>query len=179
MPAGLPVIEVAHWSALAPLVFLLLFRREAPVRYWLVALGFSVSVFADFGALLLDHSPVLYYVFPVLQFGLFAWALGAPWVLAVLTVIAGAQIVGTDLAGPDRILSLVGSAAVLALAWRSDTPLIPSLVAYCGLGTAFYLLMTVDIWANRFMVWWYGYQGSRLLAFGLFGWLAWKETGHA
>lgn len=33
-----------------------------------------------------------------------------------------------------------------------------------------------DVWSERFLAWWYGYQSSRLLAFGLFGRAAWRTT---
>lgn len=166
--------EALRLSALAPLLFLLASRRDAPASYWLVALGFSVSVFADFGAEMLGGSWALTYVYPALQLGLFAWAFGAPAVMALLVLIAGIQIVGMPLEGPEVWVTLLGSMLVIVLAL--DHPLLSSMVAYCGLATCFYLLLVTELWRPAFMPLWYGYQSARLLAFGLFGRAAWRAS---
>jgi len=165
-------MEALHYAALAPLFFLLAFRRDAGVTYWLVALGFAVSFFADFGAWLLGGSQALTYIYPAVQFGLFAWAFGQSWALPILLVLAAIQVVGTDLSAPDLGVTLAGS--VIAIWATGEHPLVWSILAYCGLGTLCYMMMVERVWADSFDLWWHGYQGSRLLAFGLFGRAAWS-----
>lgn len=166
------MIELAHWSALAPILFLLAFRRDAGAAYWLVALAFAVSWFADFGAVLLGGSGALLFVYPALQIGLVGAAFGAPWLLLVLLAVAAVEILG-PMDAPVWV-TLVGSMAVVWMA--ADTRLAPTIMVYFGLGTALWLLMAEDVWSERFLAWWYGYQSSRLLAFGLFGRAAWRTT---
>lgn len=164
--------EVAHYGALAPVLFLLIFRREASIRYWLIALGFSVSWFADLATAALEGSWAVGYAYPPLQLGLFGWAFGAPWLFFVLIVLAGVEVVATTLEGPEIIVRLVGALAVLYVSAGKE--LVWTMIVYCGIGTGLYLLMTSDIWSERYLGLWYGYQSARLLAFGLFIREAWR-----
>lgn len=166
--------EVAHWSALIPMALLLAFWRNADAPYWLVAAGFAVSFVADSISLVFDGTWALYHVYPALQLGLFALAFGVRWALPLLVAVAAFQVFATPLAGPDVTVTLIGSVIVLYLA--RDHPLAWSMVAYCGLASVFYLLMVENLWAERFMTWWLGYQASRLLAFALFGRAAWRAA---
>lgn len=168
----------ALWlAALAPLLFLVVFRPKAPASHWLVALGFSVSVFADFGAKMLGGSWALTYVYPAVQLGLFAWAFGAPWAMLALLTLALVQVAGMPLSGPEMWVTVLGSMVVIWLAMGH--PLFGSMLAYCGLATCFYLLLATELFRPAFMPLWYAYQGSRLLAFGLFIGIAHREAARA
>jgi hypothetical protein len=170
----MPVTEIAHVSGLLPLLGLLALRRDAPPAYWLVALGFSVSFFADSVTVLLGGSWALTYVYPALQLGVFGWAFGSRGLVWALLGLTAAQIVFTPLAGPEMIVTVAGSAAVL---WLAQTHrLFASMVAYCFAGTALYLLLVLEVWRPQYMTLWYAYQTSRLAAFGLFARAAWRAN---
>lgn len=159
------MIELAHWAALAPLALLVALRSE-DARAWLVAFGFSVSWFADTIALASDGSWVATNYYPVLQFALFALAVGG--VRAAAFVLLGSVLfVGGT--GPDVWLRVFGSFVVLWYA-RGDRFAL-ALIQYCGAGTLFYLSMiqyaSPDT-ADLFMPWWYAYQSARLAAFVFF-----------
>lgn len=172
--------EVAHWAAAVPFVFLAFLRvrgRTIEPGYWFVAIGFNVSVFADFATkfLGLDWEVQPYYL--PLQAALIAFGLTVDKarvqdivaIVATLLLVAGASL--SD--GPDVWVRAAVSAALLALAWNHR--LAWPVVVYFVLGTALYFKMLTygkDVDAAR--PWWYGYQGSRLLAFGLFGRAAWR-----
>ena len=161
------------WVALAPLVGLIAFRRGAPPAYWLVALGFSVSFFADAGNILLGGSWVLTYIYPALQFGLFALAFGSRLIWA-LVALAGVQVVATPLSGPDMIVTAIGSVGAL---WAAHGhALFPTVVAYCFVATALYLVLVTELWRPGYMPLWYSYQAARLVAFALFGRAAWRTA---
>lgn len=158
------MIEVAHYSALVPLLALLLFKRDAPATYWLVALGFSVSWFADSAADLLGGSMVVTRYYPAVQLGLFGMAFRAYWL--PLAVVGLALIVPTPASGPEFIVTAFGSVAVLWLAVSHD--LRWSMLAYCGAASAFYIAFATEVATGKFMMLWYPYQVSRLAGFGLF-----------
>lgn len=152
---------VTHWSALVPLLYLL-YKGDAQARYWLVALGFSVSFFAD--ALVYFVPQVNWAVthfYPPLQLGLFALACGSVLVPSLLTLGA---FMPTGLDRPEVVWTTLGSVMVLQLA-RSE-PFALSLYIYCGAATVFYLLLSSR--DANFMTWWYGYQSCRIAAFMLF-----------
>ena len=75
-----PVFQVlaeAFWHmALLPLA-VVLWKRPGDRRYWLVAVGFAVSWFADAGTLLIGRSWEFTHFFPSVQLGIFAYALGS------------------------------------------------------------------------------------------------------
>lgn len=173
------VTEVLHWAAAAPLLYLLLFRRSAGRPYRYVAAGFAVSWLADLGASMLGGSQALTFVYPALQFGLFADGFGASWITWPLLAITAAVVLGTPLAEPEVWVTLTGSMAVLYLS--AGKPLGPSMIVFCGIATVIYVLGIVPNAQNQegFMPWWYGYQGSRLLAFGLFILTAHREARRA
>jgi hypothetical protein len=166
------MIELAHYSALAPLAFLLAFRRDVRAAYWIVSIAFAVSFFADTVAAFMGGSWAPTSVYPVVQFGLVALAFGGyVW---GLVVAAAVLLTVTDV--PPALPYAVGSMAVMWLA-REHKLAAPVLV-YFGLGTALYLGMirhaTPEAY-EPFMRWWYPYQAARLSAFGLFMHAAWKE----
>lgn len=133
------MIEIAHWSALAPLAYLALFRRGAPTGYWLIAAAFACSFAGDSVAALTGGS----------------WA-AEPYYLSAQFALFG-----------------------LALLTRSAWALFPAILTYAGLGTLLYLGMVRYATPEQygaFMRWWYPYQGTRLAAFGLFGWAAWRHA---
>lgn len=164
--------EALHYASIAPLLLLLAFRRDVGAAYWFVALGFAVSFFMD-----MTDSWAVSHVLPAIQLGFFAWAFGAAWVMPVLVTLAAVQIIGTDLSGPDIYVTLVGSMLVVHAA--VGHPLLPAMLAYCGVATILYVLMVGELFRPAFMPLWYGYQGSRLLAFGLFIGAAHREASRA
>ena len=149
--------------------------RRAGTRYWLVALALSLSGFADLVAWAFGGTWAVSYVLHPVQFGVIAWALGRPSVLWLLVGFALGQAVWADLTGPDVYMTVAGSLAVLVLARNTD--LAWTLLTYCGLGTALYLMMIarLDDYA-AFMPWWYAYQAARLTAFALFGRAVWRAS---
>lgn len=167
------MIEVAHYSALVPLLALVLFKRDAPAPYWLVALGFSVSWFADSAAVYMEGMTVTRY-YPAVQLGLFGMAFRAYWLAPVLIVLA--VLVGAPTAGPEFVVTALGSIAVLWLAVNHE--LRWSMLAYCGAASAFYVAFATEVATGRFMMLWYPYQVSRLAGFGLFLGAAyhWREA---
>lgn len=160
--------EIAHWSAAVPVLYLLAFRRSAGREYRYVAAGFAVSWFADFGADLLGGSQALTFVYPALQFGLFADAFGASWVVWPLVIMTAATVLGTPLATPEAWVTLTGSMAVIYLS--AGKPLGPAMIAFCGIATALYILGIVPNAQDReaFMPWWYAYKVASIAAFALF-----------
>ena len=137
---------------------------SAPKAYRMVAVGFSVSWWADGIARLMGGSWDVVNFYPSIQLGLFAYAFGSvlvPAALFSLTLLPPFD-------RPDVLVTLVGSAAVLYLA-RGDA-LGPSMLAYAGVGSLLYLVLVwlMHIESERFMWFWPPYQAARLVAFGLF-----------
>jgi hypothetical protein len=164
--------EFMFWAPLAPVLLLLTLRRHAPPVYWIVALAFLVSWFADAFARWADGSWAAVSYYPVAQMGLFAWAFGGHvWALAVALIAA--PLTWFE---PPVWPRVIGSIAALLLA-KGHT-LSPVVVLYCGVGTILYLGMirhaTPEAY-EPFMRWWFPYQAARLAAFGLFVHTAWKE----
>lgn len=158
--------EVAHWSALVPILVLLAFKRDAPARYWLVAFGFLASWFADSLALELGGSWAISYILPGVQLGFFAGALGYWLAMPAMLVALGAETLTMTAAVPETAVTTLGSAAVVW--WARDTDMGLTLAVYCGLGTVLYLLMVTEFFRPAFTPIWITYQGARLLAFTLF-----------
>lgn len=93
----LMMIEIAHWSALAPLAYLAVFRRSAPMAYWLVAAGFGCSFVGDTAAQIMGGSWAAEPYYLTAQYGLFLVALfaeGAGQMVPALVMYVG---VGTVL----------------------------------------------------------------------------------
>lgn len=147
-------MQVAHWSALLPLAVLLVVRPQK-AGYWLVATGFAVSFIADIVALQVPDPWAVTEWFPAGQLALIGSGLGsalAPLAVAMLLILPV----------PSVAVLVLGSIAVLIVSRGHE--LQPTMLAYCFAGTVFFMLFA----EHRIMPWWYGYQGSRLLAYGLF-----------
>lgn len=157
-------LVLAHWSALVPLAYLLAFRRDARPAYWLLAFGFAISYFAE--AVLLIWPQVNWGVthfYPPVQLGLFAIACGS---VVIPILLAGMAAVPTALERPEVVVTALGSVMVV---WQARRQVFaPVLYVYAGVGTVFYLLLSTELGTGRFMWFWYPYQMSRLVAFGLF-----------
>lgn len=164
-------IEVGHYGALVPLAYLALFRRRAPLAYWLVAFGFAVSFAADALSHALGGSWLPNHYYPVLQFGLFAWAFAGAFLASVFAGVGA--VLAVALPGPDVLVRTIGS--LLVLVWSRGHALAPTVVAYAGVGTVLYLLMVRDMEPEAFMRFWWPYQTCRLAAFGLFVRAAWRQ----
>ena len=89
------MIEVAHWSALAPLAFMAVFRRGAGVGYWLCALAFLTSFAADTLAWIYGGTWAFVPYYRVAQYGLFGAALLTPDARALLPALAMYAGLGT------------------------------------------------------------------------------------
>lgn len=86
------MIEVAHWSALAPLAYLALRGRGAPTAYWLVAGAFACSFVGDTAALLMGGSWAAEPYYLAAQYALFLLAVfsdGAARVIAPIVLYVG------------------------------------------------------------------------------------------
>ena len=146
---------VLHWSALVPLL-LVLVRYDLPEPYKLVAVAFAVSWLADTVAFFTGMSWAVTQFYPGPQFALMTYALGSvlwPAVLFSLSLLPPYD-------GPDLLVHGVGALAVLRLA---RGPLAASVRTY-GLATLLYLVLAV---AFVYPIW-YIYQGVRVVAFALF-----------
>lgn len=145
-----------------PLAYLLIFRRDARPEFWLVALGFMVSWFADAVNLFLDPAPwVVTHYYPALQLGMFGMAFGVWW--SPMVLIGGAMLIPIGME-PEMIVTALGSVLILTYAEIRGGPLRAPIWAYCFVATIFYVLM--GVWMTMGM--WWGYQVSRMLAFVLF-----------
>ena len=106
------------------------------------------------------------YLWLPVQFTLALAAFGpGRWTLAAVS--CGALAASSTLLsapGPDVLLTVVGSAAVLLVA---RGPLRTPAVIYFGAGSVLYLLMIQRI-GGDIMPAWYAYQGARALAFVAF-----------
>lgn len=160
MPAFSLAREFFHFVALAPVAVLLLARRDAPLVYWIIALAFAVSWFHDAAALVLGGTWDLVPYLMLATFGLLCWAFGGP----VLAGVYVAMAVTGWAAGPVFV-AVLGS--MLVLAPSVDHELAWPMWLYAGIGTLCYMAMEARA-ADVFMPWWWGYQGARLGAFGLF-----------
>ena len=144
--------------ALLPLVA----ARKSETAYRLVAAGFAVSFCADMIAIAQGGSWGVLHFLPSIQLGLFAYAFGSVLVPALLFSMT---LVGPYDA-PDMLVTVVGSGFVLFLA--QGHPLFGSMVLYCFVGSALYLLLLSEIQTPAFMPLWYPYQAARFGAFFLF-----------
>lgn len=164
------LLEVLHQMALAPLVAVLLLRRDWDA--FLVAAGFAMSWVGDSIAHFTAGSFLPSYIWLPLQIGLVlaafpphddfrrAWAVIVIWGAAVLS---GASY-WMSAPGPDLLVSVVGSLTILAVA-TGDLRLPPYL--YFGVGTTCYVLMVQRVADGWLPAWWL-YQGARVLAYTAF-----------
>jgi len=170
-----PLLVAAHVLSFVPALAVRI--RRGSTLYALVAAAFALSAIADLIALALPaHATwAVSYILAPVQLGLIAWALGSThWPVALLGLAVGQAVLG-DLAQPDVLVTVVGSAGVLWLA--RNTALAWTLFTYCGVATACYVMMAARIDDySAFMPWWYAYQTSRLAAFGLFGRAVWRGS---
>ncbi len=163
-------VELAHQSALLPVVAVLLWRPSWP--WSLLALAWAVSWIADSMAWATGGSWAALYVWVPVQVGLVLLAVADEWDRAkVLALVVFAGVVSALVSYPDPevLVIALGSAAIVMLAkGRLRWPL----YLYFGSGTVLYLMMV----SGEFMTYWYGYQASRLGAFAVF--VALVAKGH-
>lgn len=156
------VLEALHYAAAIPLIALVLFWRDAPAQWWVVAFAFAVSWFADYLAGMMGGSFLVTHYYPAIQFGAFAFAFGVslgPSLMIALSIMLPVT------SGPEIAVTAVGSVLVLSFA---KGKLAPSIWAYCFFGTLFYLMLATEVATGQFMVFWWPYQACRVAAFGLF-----------
>ncbi len=160
------VFELAHQIGLVPILAMLVMGRKLPGMYWLVAVAFSVSWFADSLAHFSGGNWVAWHLLLPVQIWLVllafiddrrAFAALALFMLAVLSWAWHGP-------GPDQLVITTGSIAILlvargALAWP--------LYVYFGGGTVAYLVMTSGV-GGAMLPAWYCYQSCRLLSFIFF-----------
>lgn len=152
-------MQVAHWSALVPFVALLLVRprKRKPWGYWLIAVGFAVSFAAEVVSLRLVDPWGVTAWYPGVQLAFIGYGLGSAFACAFALLLLALPI-------SESALITFASAGVMWAGRNHELRYV--LFAYCLVGTAFFLLFAAD----RIMPWWYGYQASRLVAYGLFIW---------
>lgn len=157
------------FSALIPVSALVLMRREFPASYWIVGLAWLVSVAQDGIALLTGGSWLNTYVGHAILFSL----LGAAVIDSGLALFAFVVVlhllaylgIAAGMAGPDVWISVVGSLGVF---YYVRPPLLAPIVAYCVIGTIFYLgYATSDSYEVAFGFW-IGQKLAYLTAFVLF-----------
>jgi hypothetical protein len=176
--------EVAHWGAAVPLALMFLLRvsgRKFPAVFWIVAIAFAVSFIADTVRKVTGVPFIARPYYPPIQFALFALAvsIGRRWLGDAVALLAVSAVIASPLllAGLDVWVRGLGAVIVLGLMALHETPLVWTLIVYCGFATAFWLWMQqygTDYYAAR--PWWYAYQGARLAAFGLFARAAWRAN---
>lgn len=161
--------EALHQSALVPLLALLIFGRESPRAWWLLALAFAVSWFGDSFAFFLGGSWAASYFWLPVQFALALVAFSPTrlWALVATVAVALLAMVSVQISapGPEWALTLVGSITVMAVA---DGVLVWPAIIYFGVGSVAYLWMIGYVDADGFLVAWWTYQACRVLAFAAF-----------
>jgi hypothetical protein len=163
------MFEIAHQSALVPLIALLWFGRGLPRAYWLLGLAFAVSWIGDGVADAMGGSWLMVYLWMPVQFALIVvlftesalWRVGSVVALFVLSGVSWTF----SAPGPDMLVTLVGSIAVVSLV---RGPLCVPIYLYFGAGTVAYFMMASLLASPHFMVAWYVYQACRLTAYALF-----------
>lgn len=160
------IFELAHQMALVPIAAMMVAGRRLSASYWLVALAFLMSWFADSfdhysGGLWSDVWVWLLFQFLLVVAAVTRGRTRLLWMAAV-GLVGSLSLILTP--GPDWLLTLAGSAAVLMLArgWLT----IP-LALYFGAGTFAYFWMIASIGGDILPAW-YVYQGCRVAAYGAF-----------
>jgi hypothetical protein len=158
--------EVAHQIGLIPILGMMLMGRKLPRVYWLVALGLSVSWFADSAQHFIGGTWGAWYVFLPLQVWLVLIAFRSDLVIPAALVLIGLTMLswGWSHPGPDQLVTVVGSVAVFFVARGS---LYWPLSIYFGAGTVAYLFMTSQVGGDILPAW-YVYQSCRALGILIF-----------
>ena len=140
--------------------------RRLPYGYWLVALAFFVSWFADSVMYFTGGEWQATYFWLPVQLWLVLLALIRAPVHRLLSAIALLLLASVSLAlswpGPDYLITVAGSVAILYLArgWLAFP-----LYIYFGAGTVAYLIMVPHAGSASILTPWLWYQGCRLFAF--------------
>lgn len=153
----MPIESTLAWHmGLIPLLYLAV-RRRASTAEWLIAIGFSVSWFADFAGSIAPHLWEAVCLYPAVQFSFFAVAAGAGlWFPVLMAALVFAEI-------PWWLLLAVGSLGALVYAAGTRYGLL--MLLYCGVGSLFHLGMIVSREdPAAFMTLWWPYQVTRLAA---------------
>lgn len=162
------MIEAAHQIALIPLLVMILWGRDAPWSYWILAAAFAVSWVGDSMAWWVGGSWEVTYLWLPVQFAVVVWALRPDQVRRWAYGFVGLALYSYTLGPPDVVLSMAGSAAVCWLA--TGHKLRVPVWIYFGIGTALYFNMALGIAdAGSFHDRWLAYQAARLAAFVAFG----------
>lgn len=153
------MIELAHHSALVPLLALVISRAKVPDCFWIFACAFTISWFADSAAWFFDGSwtPLRYAV--VIQTALFALAFNKRVALGTAVALAPFAVFLPD---SEIATFVIGSALVLIFA---RGPMTVSAILYCGLGSLFWIPMLTSVGTENFMFFWYAYQATRIAAY--------------
>lgn len=159
--------EIAHQIALLPIAAVLLrgWSRVPESHRWMAA-AFAVSWVWDSVIGWAGGGWETAFLFLPLQIGLAIAAFRPEWLLEALVVLYGLSLAGMWVGPPDIAVSVLGSGAVLWLAFRTRA-LRWTTGLYFGVGTLAYLAM-IAVPEDAFMRAWYGYQGARGAAFGVF-----------
>lgn len=174
------IVEVFHWVALAPLVAVVL-RRRNRWAHWL-AVAFAVSWIADMIAEFLppEQRWAVSATYPVTQAGLLYACLTtreqALGLLVVTTVIAFVTALTWATIGPDAALRLVIAVILVWLVQRRwDLGWIRTgLLIYFGAGALCWVWLPFV--PRDVLVWpWLGYQGCRMLGLACVTWGLWDE----
>lgn len=174
------LLEVLHQAALVPLLAVLLLRPPEP-EYLLIGAGLGVSWVGDSLAHYAGGSFVPSYFWLPVQIALVLAAFppgGTSRLASGLWTGVGCSVLAVASAsltapGPDRLVTIAGSVAILAVA-RDELRL--PLYLYFGFGTVCYLLMVERIRGDVIPAWSL-YQTARVLAFVAFIWLVWSRRG--
>jgi hypothetical protein len=171
-----------------PLLVLVVFRPDAKAALWMVAIAFLSSVVVgdalqriDREAGLSDGAWLNTYVWPPVMFALLTRALLPTilWWLALGAIAFAAWLAFQGpLDHPEWTVTVVGSVIVLSFyLFAGPDDLAPTLVTFCTLASLCYVLYALTFRSYPVATgWWYGYQLSRLGAFGLFARAAWRAN---
>lgn len=157
---------VAHHASLLPVLFLLAFGRDLPARYWLVAIGWFISWFADsIGDFIGGAWWGWYLLLPVQVWFMLAAFVGPServFYAVALALLVPVSII-SDAPGPEILITFIGSIAIL---WVARGPLAIPLYIYFGLGTIAYASMIIAFQGGGdYLSPWRLYRDCRLLAF--------------
>lgn len=162
------VFEVAHQVGLIPILGMMAFGRKLPRIYWLVALGFFVSWFADSATHFSGGTWGVWYLFLPLQ----VWLVWIAFVERAIFQVAAALVLivlavtswGLTHPGPEQLVTIVGSIAILVVV---RGPLLWPLGVYFGAGTVARFFMVSQA-GGDILPGWYAYQICRTLGIILF-----------
>lgn len=155
------IFEVAHQIGLIPILGMLIVGRQLPRVYWLVALGFFVSWFADSAMHFIGGTWGAWYLFLPVQIWLILaaftdTALSQVYVALALICLTVASW-NLSHPGPEQLVTIVGSIAILYVV---RGPLVWPLSIYFGAGTVARLFMVSQV-GGDILPGWYAYQTCR------------------